>query len=107
MRPSSLLAPHLQAFFADYLCQQKRLSPKTIVSCRDTFRLWLTFVQEQTGIEPSVLRIADLDAPAVLSFLNYLEQQRGNRCARAISAYRRSGRSSAWLPCVIRRASVW
>jgi site-specific recombinase XerD len=72
------IAPHVQAFFADYLCQQKRLSPQTIVSCRDTCRLWLTFLRDQTGIEPSALRIADVDAPAVLSFLNYLEQERGN-----------------------------
>jgi integrase/recombinase XerD len=78
MMPNSLIAPHLQAFFADYLCRQKRLSPQTIVSCRDTFRLLLTFLREHTGIEPSALRIADVDAPAVLSFLDYLEQQRGN-----------------------------
>ena len=53
MMPSSLIAPHLQVFFADYLCRQKRLSPATIVSCRDTFRLLLTFLRDQTGIEPS------------------------------------------------------
>ena len=76
--PSSLIAPHLQVFFADYLCQQRRLSPQTIVSCRDTFRLLLTFLRDQTGIEPSALQLADMDAPAVLSFLNYLEQERGN-----------------------------
>ncbi len=75
---SSLIAPHLQAFFADYLCQQRRLSPQTIVSCRDTFRLLLTFLRDQTGIEPSALHMADIDASAVLSFLNYLEQKRGN-----------------------------
>ena len=75
---SHLIAPHVQAFFAEYLCQQKRLSPQTIVSCRDTFRLLLTFLRDQTGIEPSALRIADIDAPVVLSFLHYLEQQRGN-----------------------------
>ena len=75
---SHLLAPHVQAFFAEYLCQQKRLSPQTIVSCRDTFRLLLTFLRDQTGIEPSALRIADIDAPVVLSFLHYLEHQRGN-----------------------------
>jgi site-specific recombinase XerC len=76
--PSHLIAPHVQAFFAEYLCQQKRLSPHTIVSCRDTFRLWLIFLRDQTGIEPAALHIADIDAPAVLSFLTYLEQQRGN-----------------------------
>jgi integrase/recombinase XerD len=78
MMHSGLIAPHLQAFFAEYLAQQKRLSPQTIVSCRDTFRLWLTFLKEPCGIEPSTLRLADVDAPAVLRFLAYLEQQRGN-----------------------------
>ena len=38
----------------------------------------LTFVREHTGIEPSALHIADVDAPVVLCFLQYLEQQRGN-----------------------------
>ena len=38
MTHNNAIAPHLQAFFADYLCRQKRLSPQTIVSCRDTFR---------------------------------------------------------------------
>jgi len=60
--PSHSIAPHVQAFFAEYLCQQKRLSPHTIVSCRDTFRLWLTFLRDQTGIEPSALRITELKA---------------------------------------------
>jgi integrase/recombinase XerD len=78
MTYSSLIAPHLQAFFADYLCHQKRLSPQTIVSCRDTFRLLLTFLRDHTGVEPSALRLADVDASAVLRFLDYLEQQRGN-----------------------------
>jgi site-specific recombinase XerD len=76
--PSHLIAPHVQTFFAEYLCQQKRQSPTTIISCRDTFRLLLTFVRDQTGIEPSALRIADLDAPVVLRVLHYLEQERGN-----------------------------
>jgi site-specific recombinase XerD len=75
---SHLIAPHVQAFFADYLCQQRRLSPQTIISCRDTFRLLLTFLRDHTGVEPSALRIADVDAPVVLHFLNYLEQERGN-----------------------------
>jgi len=76
--PSDMIAPHLQAFFADYLCRQKRLSPQTIASCRDTFRLLLTFLKDQCGINPSALRIADMEAPAILSFLDYLEHQRGN-----------------------------
>jgi integrase/recombinase XerD len=75
---SQMIAPHVQAFFADYLGQQRRLSPHTILSCRDTFRLWLTFLHDHTGVEPAALRMADVDAPAVLRFLDSLEQERGN-----------------------------
>jgi site-specific recombinase XerD len=75
---SPVLAPHVQAFFAEYLAQQRRLSPQTILSCRDTFRLWLTFLRDRTGVEPAALRLADVDAPVVLRFLDYLEQERGN-----------------------------
>ena len=76
--PSDLIAPHVHAFFAEYLCQQRQLSPQTILSCRDTFRLWLTFLRDHTGAEPASLRMADVDAPGVLRFLHYLEQERRN-----------------------------
>ncbi len=75
---TALVGPHLQAFLIDHLGQHKRASPQTIASCRDTFRLFLTFLRDNTGIEPSALRIVDLEAPVVLDFLEYLEQQRGN-----------------------------
>jgi site-specific recombinase XerD len=68
----------VQAFFAQHLCQHKQASPQTIASYRDTFRLFLTFVKDTTGREPTALQGSDLDAPLVLQFLNYLEHQRGN-----------------------------
>src|SRR5262249_58658389 len=75
---STFLAPHVQAFVTQHLCQQKQASPQTIASYRDTFRLFLTFVKDTTGREPAALQLSDLDAPLVLHFLDYLEQQRGN-----------------------------
>jgi site-specific recombinase XerD len=75
---SQVIAPHVQAFFTEYRVQQRRLSPPTILRCRDTFRLWLTFLRHQTGVEPAALRMADVDAPVVLCFLDYLEQERSN-----------------------------
>src|SRR5262249_61492914 len=72
----SFLPDH--CFFPDYLCRHKRVSPQTLASCRDSFRLLLTFVKETMGIEPSALAVADLDAPTLLAFLDHLEQQRGN-----------------------------
>ena len=73
-----LVAPHLHAFFTDHLAQHKRASPETVASCRDTFRLFLRFVQETKRIEPSALCLTELDVPTILAFLNYLEQQRSN-----------------------------
>ena len=75
---STCLAPHVQAFFTQHLCQHKQVSPQTIASYRDTFRLFLTFVKDTTGREPTALHLSDLDAPLVLQFLDYLEHQRGN-----------------------------
>jgi integrase/recombinase XerD len=74
----SPLASHVQAFFTEHLCRHKRVSPQTLASCRDSFRLLLTFVKGARGIEPSALCVADLDAPTILAFLDHLEQHRGN-----------------------------
>jgi integrase/recombinase XerD len=74
----SLLAPTLQAFFTDRLITQKDASPRTVAAYRDTLRLLLGFVQQQTGKQPCELDLADLDAPLIGAFLNHLEQERGN-----------------------------
>jgi len=75
---SSLLAPHLQCFFAEYLLKQKRASPETVASYWDTFRLFLNFLKQTAGIEPSALRVSDMDSPVDISFLDSLEKQRRN-----------------------------
>lgn len=69
----------LQAFFSDRLLQQRRVSPHTIAAYRDTFRLLLLYTQEQLGKAPTELQLEDLDATLIGRFLQYLEQQRGNR----------------------------
>jgi site-specific recombinase XerD len=74
----SLLAPTLQAFFTDRLMAQRNASPRTIAAYRDTFRLLLSFAQEQAGKPASRLDFADLDAPTIGAFLTHLEQARGN-----------------------------
>jgi site-specific recombinase XerD len=77
--PQTLLGPLLQSFFAEHLCSHKRVSPRTIESYRDAFRLLLQYLQAKTAKKPSALSIADLDAPVILSFLESLEQQRHNQ----------------------------
>ncbi len=60
------LAPVLQAFFTQHLAQ-RRVSPHTVASYRDTFRLLLRFTQARTGKTPATLQLADLDAELVAS----------------------------------------
>ena len=43
------IAPTLQAFFTDRLMTQRRASPHTIASYRDTMRLLLGYAQQRTG----------------------------------------------------------
>ena len=73
------VGPLLQAFFIDYLYGQKRASVRTVESYRDTFRLLLQFLQQTTGKAPTALHTLDMDAPAILRFLDHLERQRHNQ----------------------------
>jgi len=77
----TLIAPTLQLFFGERLITQRNASPETIGSYRDTIKLLLCFAQRQTSKQPCELDFDDLDAPLIGSFLDHLEQERGN-CAR-------------------------
>jgi integrase/recombinase XerD len=68
----------LQDFFVRRLIDQRGVSARTVESYRDAFELLLGFAERKTGKPPSTLGLADLDAPLVLDFLDYLETERGN-----------------------------
>lgn len=72
------LAPLLEAFFIERLQKQKQVSPETVASYRDAFRLLLGFALSRLGKEPSELLLTDLDAPFIGAFLDYLETERKN-----------------------------
>ena len=72
------VAPTLQSFFTDRLAQQRQASPRTIAAYRDTMRLLLTFVHDQSGKLPAQLDWDDLDAAVISAFLNHLELDRHN-----------------------------
>ena len=80
MKTSSLQSL-IQLFFTDRLLKQLDVSPHTVASYRDAFRLLLQFASERLGRAPSELRMEDLDASFLGMFLDYLEQVRGN-CTR-------------------------
>src|SRR5664279_3355843 len=78
MRDPADLPALLQSFFTTRLMAQRKVSPHTIASYRDTFRLLLQFAQKRLRKTPSQLGLDDLDASLVGAFLEDLENRRHN-----------------------------
>lgn len=68
----------LETFFTDRLIAQRRVSPHTVASYRDTFRLLLQFAHKELGKPPSKLAMADLNTTLIGAFLDNLEKIRAN-----------------------------
>ena len=68
----------LHAFFHEWLGEQRNCSHHTILSYRDTWRLYLRFVATRRSRSVSALTFADLTADEVLAFLNHVETDRGD-----------------------------
>jgi site-specific recombinase XerD len=68
----------LQSFFSSRLLTQRRASPHTIATYRDTFRLLLQFAHKRLAKPPSEIVLADLTAPFITAFLDSLEGDRRN-----------------------------
>lgn len=78
MRSEANFPSLLQAFFTVRLMGQRKASPHTIASYRDTFRLLLQFAHKRLRKAPSQLSLEDLDADFIGVFLDSLESHRGN-----------------------------
>jgi site-specific recombinase XerD len=66
----------LHTFFHEWLAQQRNISHHTVVSYRDSWRLFLRFVAAQKSKPVAKLGLSDLTEVEVLAFLQYLEQAR-------------------------------
>ncbi len=75
---SNALAQLVTSFFTRHLAAELDASPHTIVSYRDTFRLFLRHIAESNRRHVSRLTLEDLSPRAILDFLEDLEQRRGN-----------------------------
>jgi site-specific recombinase XerD len=76
-RPEDLAGRWLTRFFIDHLAGERAASPRTIASYRDAIKLLLTWFKDTQRIPPEKLRLADIDRPRVLRFLDWLEAERG------------------------------
>ncbi len=73
------LAGYLHRFFTDHLMGQLSVSPHTVASYRDTFRLLLKFASKHYRRRANSLQMEELDAKLVFAFLKHLERERQNR----------------------------
>ena len=79
--PPDLAGRWLAKFFTDYLAGERAASPRTIASYRDAMKLLLTWFKNTEHVPPERLRLADIDHPRVLQFLDWLQTER--RCSAA------------------------
>ncbi len=69
---------HLTGFLSQYLPGQKNVSTHTIVSYRDTFKLFLIFCEKEKGILPEKLTMKLITKELVVGFLDWIEKKRKN-----------------------------
>ena len=75
--PDSLLTL-TQSFFLKYLQSTRGASPHTIRAYRDALKLFFQHLASQKRKAMADLQLDDIQAEAVLTFLNHIESKRGN-----------------------------
>ena len=69
----------IQKFFLQWLMARRNVSPETVKSYRDAFRLFIKYLESTHNIKPSVITVNCLKAEYILGFLAFLEKERGNQ----------------------------
>lgn len=71
----------IQNYFLERLIQQRGVTSRTVESYRDTFRIYIKYLQKEWGISVEKISVFDFNQTRVLSFLKYLEEIRHNKPA--------------------------
>lgn len=66
-------AKTLTRYLTDFLPGQRNVSPNTILSYRDTFKQYLTFMQNEQQIKPETISFAFVTTQSIKDFLQWLE----------------------------------
>jgi integrase/recombinase XerD len=79
--PTRGLFAQVETYFTDYLPKQRGASVHTVRAYRDALTLLIKFVAEQLGRGVAALQLSDLNADAVMRFLDHIELERSNTAA--------------------------
>lgn len=71
-------AEYLESFFTDYLGAEQGASKHTVRSYRDTFILLIDYMCDVQGISVDKLSMKNFSRDVILSFLNWLQDNRNN-----------------------------
>lgn len=71
----------VESFFREHLQRVRGASPHTVLSYRDSLRLFLCFLADSQNRNVSSLTLDDIVADQVLAFLDHVETKRGNSVA--------------------------
>lgn len=69
----------LQKFFLQRLINQKNVTPDTVKSYRDTFRLYFRYLDAIHHLAPHKITLRQIEADFILNFLDYLKSTRNNK----------------------------
>ena len=69
-------AKTLAHYLTDYLPGQRKVSPNTIKSYRDTFKQYLIFMQENKRMKPEKITFNSVNTSCIKEFLNWLESSK-------------------------------
>ena len=67
----------VESWFLDWLMGHRGLSQQTVASYRDAFRLLIGWLKDRRGIETEEVTFGDVGRGEVVSFLDYLRDERG------------------------------
>jgi integrase/recombinase XerD len=75
-KPENDFAKYLAYFLSRYLPGQQNVSPNTLSSYRDAFKLFLIFWDDEKGYRAELIRICTVTKESVIEFLDWLEEKR-------------------------------
>jgi len=74
MKKTNDFAFYLSLFLSKYLPGQRNLSPNTIASYRDTFKLFLVFCDDAKGLKPEKVTFNSVTQKTITDFLEWIEK---------------------------------